>query len=258
MTLRDFYLKRAKAEFPVFLKVLKALPKDLSYKPNDRSPSAEQLVWTVTYELKALIDVVDTGKSEWQNITPPGLDEMIGMFEKWSTELLDKVAKLDDASQERNAQFIYQGQVVMEKPMVEFLWDFMFDAIHHRGQLSAYLRPMGAKVLRYMDRRLMTREGNQLQNRSAISVLARTAVEASHLAPGNAAGSIRCGPGNCRSRFPTNPYVCAKPKKTRLIAQSVELLAFNHWVAGSSLLSSPNSESKGSAFRSRLQSTQFD
>jgi len=68
MTLRDFYLKRAKAEFPVFLKVLKALPKDLSYKPNDRSPSAEQLVWTLTYELKALIDVVDTGKADWQNV----------------------------------------------------------------------------------------------------------------------------------------------------------------------------------------------
>ena len=43
MTLQEFYLKRAKAEFPVFLKVLKALPKDLSYKPHDRSPSAEQL-----------------------------------------------------------------------------------------------------------------------------------------------------------------------------------------------------------------------
>ena len=146
MTLRDFYLKRAKAEFPTFLKVLRALPEDLSYKPNDRSPSAEQLVWTVTNELKALIDVVETGKSEWENIKPPSLDEMIGMFEKWSTELLDKVSALDDASQERNAQFLYQGTVVMEKPMVEFLWDFMFDAIHHRGQLSAYLRPMGGKV----------------------------------------------------------------------------------------------------------------
>ena len=96
--------------------------------------------------MKALIDVVDTGKSEWENIKPPSLDDMIGMFEKWSTELLDKVAALDDASQERNAQFLYQGTVVMEKPMVEFLWDFMFDAIHHRGQLSAYLRPMGGKV----------------------------------------------------------------------------------------------------------------
>ena len=146
MTLRDFYLKRAKAEFPVFLKVLRALPEDLSYKPDDRSPSAQQLVWTVTNELKALIDVVDTGKSEWENITPPSREEMIGMFEKWSTELLDKVAALDDAAQERNGQFLYQGKVVMERPTVELLWDFMFDAIHHRGQLSAYLRPMGAKV----------------------------------------------------------------------------------------------------------------
>jgi uncharacterized damage-inducible protein DinB len=146
MTLRDFYLKQAKAEFPVFLKVLRALPKDLSYKPHDRSPSAQQLAWTVTYELKALIDVVDTGKSEWENITPPDLDEMIEKFEKWSTEVLEKVAALDDASETRNAQFLYQGQVVMEKPMMELLWDFMFDAIHHRGQLSAYLRPMGGKV----------------------------------------------------------------------------------------------------------------
>ena len=146
MTLWDFYLKRAKAEFPVFLKVLKALPADLSYKPHDRSPSAEQLAWMVTTELKALIDVVDTGKSEWEDVTPPSRDEIIGMYEKWSTELLDKVAKLDDAAQERNAQFLYNGTVVMERPTVELLWDFMFDSIHHRGQLSAYLRPMGGKV----------------------------------------------------------------------------------------------------------------
>jgi uncharacterized damage-inducible protein DinB len=146
MKLRDFYIKRAKSEFPVFLKVLRALPRDLSYKPHDRSPSAEQLVWTLTSELKACIEVVETGKSEWVNATPPGLDEMIRMYEEWSKELLAKVATLDAASEERNAQFLYQGTVVMEKPTVEFLWDFMFDAIHHRGQLSAYLRPMGGKV----------------------------------------------------------------------------------------------------------------
>ena len=80
MTLRDFYLKRAKAEFPVFLKVLRALPEDISYKPHDRSPSAEQLVWTLTNELKALIDVVETGKAEWEVTKPPSRDDMIGMF----------------------------------------------------------------------------------------------------------------------------------------------------------------------------------
>jgi uncharacterized damage-inducible protein DinB len=33
-----------------------------------------------------------------------------------------------------------------EQPIGQFLWFIHFDAIHHRGQLSAYLRPMGANV----------------------------------------------------------------------------------------------------------------
>src|SRR5688572_1963822 len=105
MTLQDLYLKRDKAEVAGFLEVLRTLPADLSYKPHERSPSAKQLVWTVTYEQKALIDAVDTGKCEWENIKPPSRDEMIEMFEKWSTELLHKVAALDEARQQRNAQF---------------------------------------------------------------------------------------------------------------------------------------------------------
>ena len=57
MTLREFYLERRRAEVPVFLNVLKAVPGDhLSYKPHDRSPSAEQVVWTVTSELRACLD----------------------------------------------------------------------------------------------------------------------------------------------------------------------------------------------------------
>src|SRR5262245_24979506 len=111
MTLREFYLKRATAEFPVFLKVLKASPKDLSYKPHDRSPSAEQLVWTITNEQNACVEVVDTGKADWKEVTPPGLDEMIQMYEKSSAELLHKVASMDAATEQRSAQFLYQGMV---------------------------------------------------------------------------------------------------------------------------------------------------
>jgi uncharacterized damage-inducible protein DinB len=36
--------------------------------------------------------------------------------------------------------------MVSEQPVGTFLWFILFDAIHHRGQLSAYLRPMGGKV----------------------------------------------------------------------------------------------------------------
>lgn len=56
MTSREFYLERRKAELPAFLKVLRSLPADrITYKPQERSPSAEQLVWTLTTELRSCV-----------------------------------------------------------------------------------------------------------------------------------------------------------------------------------------------------------
>jgi uncharacterized damage-inducible protein DinB len=147
MTLHEFFLERLKAEFPVFLRVLKALPKDqLSYKPHERSPSAEQIVWTITAEQKACLDVVTDHKAEWKYIPPPPMDEMLEKYEQWSNELIDQVSKVDEASWDRMALFYYEGKLVWEQPLGAFLWNILFDAIHHRGQLSAYLRPMGGKV----------------------------------------------------------------------------------------------------------------
>jgi uncharacterized damage-inducible protein DinB len=34
----------------------------------------------------------------------------------------------------------------MKEPACDNAWGFLLDIIHHRGQLSTYLRPMGAKV----------------------------------------------------------------------------------------------------------------
>jgi hypothetical protein len=90
MTNRDFYVERRRAEVPVFLKVLKALPADrLSYKPHDRCPSAEQLVWTLASELRAGVDVVTQNEAEWRSEPPPPLDQMLELFERWSDELTD-------------------------------------------------------------------------------------------------------------------------------------------------------------------------
>jgi len=147
MTVREFFLERQKAEFPVFRRVLKAIPKDeLAYKPHDRSPSAEQLVWTLTSELETCLDAIRHNKAEWKFVAPPPLDVMLEKFERWSGELSDAVAQMDDAAWNRVATFYYQGKVVSEQPVGEFLWFILFDAIHHRGQLSTYLRPMGGKV----------------------------------------------------------------------------------------------------------------
>jgi uncharacterized damage-inducible protein DinB len=144
---REFYLERRKAELPIFLSVLRSLPADqLSYKPHHRSPSAQQLVWTLTTELKPCIDAVTSGKAEWTSPPAPALDEMVTLFEQRSNELTEAVAQMDEAAWNRPAQFHYNGKLMSEQPVGQFLWMIMFDAIHHRGQLSAYLRPMGGTV----------------------------------------------------------------------------------------------------------------
>lgn len=148
MTNRDFFLARRKAEYPAFQSVLRALPKDrMDYKPHEKSPTAQQLVWTLTAELGACTELIDTGGINWNPATPaPGLDEMITLFDRHYAGLEERVRKMDDAGWTRVGQLRSGGKLMMESPVGEFLWYLLFDAIHHRGQLSAYIRPMGGKV----------------------------------------------------------------------------------------------------------------
>ena len=147
MTLREFFVERRRAEAPVFFAVLKALPADrVSYKPHDRSPSAEQLVWTLTRELKNCLEVATEYKTARSAEPPPPWNQMLSLFEQWSNQLVEVVARMDEASWNRTAEFYYAGKKVSEQPVGQFLWLILFDAIHHRGQLSAYLRPMGGAV----------------------------------------------------------------------------------------------------------------
>jgi uncharacterized damage-inducible protein DinB len=147
MTSRQFYLERRRAELPVFVRVLRSLPADrLSYKPHERCPSAEQLAWTLTSELRACVEVAKEGRTEWRQEAPPPFDSVLELFERWSEELLELVEAMAESSWEKVAQFFYGGKVVSEQPVGQFLWFILFDAIHHRGQLAAYLRPMGGTV----------------------------------------------------------------------------------------------------------------
>ena len=147
MTDREFYLARVKAEFPGFQNVLQALPKDkLDYKPHDRSPSAAQILSTLTNEYKVSCELLETGAGEWKATTPAGYDEMVGEFDKsWKT-MEDRVARLDEAGWTKMGKFSSGGKAFPEQPIGQFLWFVLFDAIHHRGQLSTYIRPMGGQV----------------------------------------------------------------------------------------------------------------
>jgi len=41
---------------------------------------------------------------------------------------------------------MYEGKEIMKMTGTDTAWGFLVDIIHHRGQLSTYLRPMGSTV----------------------------------------------------------------------------------------------------------------
>jgi uncharacterized damage-inducible protein DinB len=144
---RELYVERRKVELPKFRSVLAALPKDkIAYKPHERSPSAAQIMWTLAKEHTALNDMVRKGSADWVDDAPRGYDEMVSIFERSWHDLGDGVAKLDDAGWTKKGRILMGGKAVGEQPIGSFLWSFLFDAVHHRGQLSTYIRPMGGKV----------------------------------------------------------------------------------------------------------------
>jgi uncharacterized damage-inducible protein DinB len=72
---------------------------------------------------------------------------MIRAYEKAHSELAPILEQVDDRTwDDKVTQFVVDGRVYVELPLGQMFWIGLFDAIHHRGQLSVYLRPMGGRV----------------------------------------------------------------------------------------------------------------
>ncbi len=149
MTNREFFIECWEQEHPTFIKVFTAVPADqLAYRPHPRSRSAAELVWLQVLEKQCWVELLETGKIHWR-ITPEktSLDEMILLYDRAHADLASRLKRLDDETwTSKSTQFVFEGQVAIETTMGHMFWIGFFDAIHHRGQLTVYIRPMGGKV----------------------------------------------------------------------------------------------------------------
>lgn len=148
MTYREIFILKLEAEYPAMIRVFRALPADkLDYRPHPRSRSAGELVALLVYEKQTGIELCEKGEINWNE--PKGfgrLDEMIANYERLHASLLERLRKLEDAAWDRKAKFLVGGQNVMDETVGGLFWHDLFDSVHHRGQLSVYIRPMGGKV----------------------------------------------------------------------------------------------------------------
>jgi uncharacterized damage-inducible protein DinB len=148
MTNLEFCRARRKAELPAFVKVLKAVPQDrLDYRPDPKARTAQALAWVLAQEEAALVRLLDTGTVEWKEEAPPArMEAIVAAFEKSAAAVNERLERLDETGWEKKGRFLMGEGGAWEDSIGQFLWGFLFDAIHHRGQLTTYLRPMGSKV----------------------------------------------------------------------------------------------------------------
>jgi uncharacterized damage-inducible protein DinB len=152
---RDFFIRRWQMEYPAFVDVCNALPADrLDYRPHPGSRSAGELVALLVSLERSCVELCATARGSYNSslsIHPTSdsvpLKEMVAAYEVHHHALAEKLDKLDDDTWNR-AGWLTRGEqeIILMDSIGGLLWTALFDAIHHRGQLSTYIRPMGGKV----------------------------------------------------------------------------------------------------------------
>jgi uncharacterized damage-inducible protein DinB len=126
-------------------KIIRAVPDEKkSYKPDPKSMSAHELAWHITTAEIMFCDFILSGQMPAGS--PPEAPATIGAILDWyETNYQDRVKKVDEMPGDKLAQnlVLFGG---MSFPAVMYLDMMNRHSVHHRGQLSTYLRPMGSKV----------------------------------------------------------------------------------------------------------------
>jgi uncharacterized damage-inducible protein DinB len=123
-------------------KVLARIPEDSDYRPDPRSRTAQEIAWQVVCEEQMIIDALESGKAEWSPPPmPASMREVQQAYERQSATLPDRWKALPAEKWDGELEFFGSS-----RPAAAMAWSFLFDIVHHRGQITTYLRPMGSTV----------------------------------------------------------------------------------------------------------------
>ena len=123
-------------------KVLARIPEGSDYKPDPKSRTAKDIAWQVVCEEKMLIEALENGKAEWAPPPVPAtMKEVHSAYEKRSADVIRRITALSAARWDGTLEFFGSP-----RPSSGMAWSFLFDIVHHRGQILTSLRPMGSTV----------------------------------------------------------------------------------------------------------------
>lgn len=150
-TIATGFLGEFEQEAKTTRRVLERLSDDkLDWRPHPDSMTSGQLGLHIAAAPSILMDLVQKDENpmpEFSAPSPASVAEILSIFDATLTKVREQLPKLDDARMGGSVGFVRDGKTLMafpRGPMVRML--LLNHIIHHRGQLSVYLRGIGAKV----------------------------------------------------------------------------------------------------------------
>jgi len=137
-------------EHDTTMRVLRAYPDDQGdFRPHARSRTAREVAWPIALGQERLMVKALTTGFDWSK--PPGapppaperMSALAAAVQEAHGQALRALDAADEGRLSKTVSFFVGPKQMADIPVGEFLWFLLHDHIHHRGQLSVYLRIVG-------------------------------------------------------------------------------------------------------------------
>jgi uncharacterized damage-inducible protein DinB len=150
MTDREFFIQTITDEIPRFERVIKAIPAtNRDWRPDPKSKTAIELAQTIASESETFSPILTAGAYDFANYKKTSEEDSNGIVALLKASLMkvkDTAAGMTDEEWAGEGKILMGGVEHWKATRGAMVFSFLFDLIHHRGQLSTYLRAMGGKV----------------------------------------------------------------------------------------------------------------
>ncbi len=143
---RDMMLQSLLNEMQTTKKVIAAVPDGkLDYRPDPKARTAGELAWHIASVDVQFLEEIAEGAFRMEprfKEAPPTSSEIANWYEDNFKRAAEKIRSMDAQALLKNVDFYG----AFNHPAFVYLSLLQKHSIHHRGQLSTYLRPMGSAV----------------------------------------------------------------------------------------------------------------
>jgi uncharacterized damage-inducible protein DinB len=145
--LLQYLLPSVKNEHRTTRSVIEAIPDSNSdYRPDPHGKTAMEIAWHIVASEQRFYTGIVTGAFDFAPIHKPDDVKTAAQIGAWYeasfAKYFDALTKLNGEQLVKSLDF----RGVIQRPAVTWISAALHHSVHHRGQLSTYLRAMGGKV----------------------------------------------------------------------------------------------------------------